>query len=267
MLDRTDAALTLIVRPALRDAVALTGQTRLHTQLAEKYLLAIGLQESRLLETLQRGAGGQAMPTLARGFWQFEKGGGARGVLRHASTEWFRQLLSEADWPLDVDALHYMLAYNQHLAAVAARALLWTDSQALRDDEGYAWDYYMRVWRPGKPHPSTWGAFWHEAQQVLDKHPLAVDEDGPAPRPAPAPEPPEATPASGPLALARDYVHTPHYWTGGMVLGASSVELPVVDRRVSEARVFASEEEIAFERQQWRGKLGDFVMTQLGDVA
>lgn len=172
MSQRTENALTLIVRPALRDTVALTGRAGLHTELAEKYLLAIGLQESRLLETLQRASGGRPMPTLARGFWQFEKGGGVRGVLTHGSTVWFRQLLLEADWPLTEDALHYALAYNQHLAASAARALLWTDSQALRDQEGYAWEYYKRVWAPGKPKPATWGAFWQEAQLVLEKNPL-----------------------------------------------------------------------------------------------
>jgi hypothetical protein len=88
---------------------------------------------------------------------------------------------------------------------------------------------------------------------------MATSPTTPAPTPAPEPAP---TPASGPFVLARDYAHTPHYWTGGMVLGSSSVELPVVDRRLEEARVFDSEEEIAFERQQWRGKLGDFAMVQ-----
>ena len=169
---RTEAALTLIVRPALRDTIALTGRARLHTQLAEKYLLAIGLQESRLLETLQRGPGGRPMPTLARGFWQFERGGGVRGVLSRGSAEWFRQLLLEADWPLSEDALHYVLAYNQSLAAVTARALLWTDPQPLRDEEAYAWEYYLRVWKPGRPHPATWPAFWDEAQLALEKNPL-----------------------------------------------------------------------------------------------
>ena len=267
MLDRTDAALAFIVRPALRDAVALTGHTRLHTQLAEKYLLSFGLQESRLLETIQRAANGRPLPTLARSLWQMEKSGGVRGVLTHASTAWFRQLLTEADWPLSEDALHYVLAYNQSLAAVAARALLWTDPQPLRDDEAYAWEYYMRVWRPGKPHPDTWPGFWQEAQLALEKNPLEGDDGGLAPLPAPAPAPEPSGPASGPFVLARDYAHAPHYWTGGMVLGSSSVELPVVDRRVSEARVFDSEEEIAFARQQWRGKLGEFATVPVDATA
>ena len=72
----------------------------------------------------------------------------------------------------------------------------------------------------------------------------------------------DARTANGPFVLVRDYAHTPHYFTGSMVLGSSSVELPVVDRRVEKARVFDSEEEIAFERQQWRGKLGDFAKVQ-----
>jgi hypothetical protein len=173
MLNRTDAALSLVVRPALKDAVALTGQARLHTPIAEQYLLTIGLQESRLTETIQRDASGRPLVTLARGFWQFEKGGGVRGVLRHSSTEWFRKLLAEADWPLTEDALHYMLAYNQHLATVAARALLWTDPRQLIDDEAAAWETYARVWRPGRPHRQTWRAFWQEASEVLNANPLA----------------------------------------------------------------------------------------------
>ena len=42
-------------------------------------LLAIGLQESRL--THRRQIGGPA-----RGLWQFERGGGVAGVLRHAAS-------------------------------------------------------------------------------------------------------------------------------------------------------------------------------------
>lgn len=43
-------------------------------------MLAIGLQESRLQHRRQNGG-------PARGFWQFEKGGGVKGILFHETAQ------------------------------------------------------------------------------------------------------------------------------------------------------------------------------------
>jgi hypothetical protein len=55
------------------------------------------------------------------------------------------------------------------LAARLARLLLWTDPRPLpvRGDAAAGWNYYIRNWRPGKPHPQTWGAFWREAEALV----------------------------------------------------------------------------------------------------
>ena len=68
----------------------------------------------------------------------------------------------------------------------------------------------------------------------------------------------EPAPVVGKLVLVRQYAHAPHYWTGGAVLGSSSVELMVVSRLKAEAREFADAAEIAAERLLWRGGLAEF---------
>lgn len=129
-------------------------------------LLAIGLQESRL--THRRQIGGPA-----RGLWQFEKNGGVRGVLQHPSTYVHSRVvcdvfgIAEERNTLLAARVYDALETNDVLAAAFARLLLWTDPRplpALGDGDG-AWAYYIRNWRPGKPHPRTWsslynGAFW-----------------------------------------------------------------------------------------------------------
>ena len=126
-------------------------------------LLAIGLQESRFEHRLQIGG-------PARGFWQFERGGGVLGVLNHPST--VRQakalcvLRGVSPTPTEV---YRAIADDDLLACGMARLLLWTDPRDLPlpgDEEG-AWDLYLRVWRPGKPHRSTWGELYQQALEGL----------------------------------------------------------------------------------------------------
>jgi hypothetical protein len=56
--------------------------------------------------------------------------------------------------------VHEALAWNGPLAAAFARWLLYTDPAPLPKigAENGAWNYYLRNWRPGKPHPETWPA-------------------------------------------------------------------------------------------------------------
>lgn len=132
---------------------------RMRSKEATAMLLAIGLQESRFEHRRQiRGP--------ARGFWQFEQGGGVAGVLSHpASRVHASNALAALHYPADPDVIHEALADNDVLAAVFARLLLFTDARplpaltALSDE---SWDYYIRNWRPGKPHQQTWDAFWSE---------------------------------------------------------------------------------------------------------
>ncbi len=130
---------------------------------ASALLLAIGLQESRFRDRRQKDFG------PARGFWQFEKHGGIKGVSTHAAT---RDLLGDALQKLryakligNIDELYYVVEDNDVVAAVFARLLLWTVPKQLakETDPNGGWLQYVEGWRPGKPHPDTWDANFAEA--------------------------------------------------------------------------------------------------------
>ena len=141
---------------------------RLDTAEARVLMLAIGLQESRLEQRVQLLDGGRRGP--ARGLWQFERGGGGRGVLRHARTQALAvALLAERGVAPNVDQAWRALEHDDVLAAGFARLLLLSDPAplpAIGDVEG-SWSYYERTWRPGKPHPKTWPANYRVAVQVV----------------------------------------------------------------------------------------------------
>lgn len=116
----------------------------------------------RLALALQLGALGGP----ARGFWQFEQGGGVRGVLTHAASAALARQVCEVRGVAPTSAAVYaQLESDDVLAAAFARLLLWTDPArlpAVGDSQG-AWDLYARTWRPGKPHPQTWPALHAQA--------------------------------------------------------------------------------------------------------
>lgn len=136
---------------------------RLDSIEARVELLAIGRQESRFL--YRRQVNGPA-----RGFWQFEEGGGVRGVLMHQTTAaLIREVCEARQVQCNVPAVYRAIENDDILACCMARLLLWTDPAklpAVTDSDG-AWLYYVRNWRPGKPHIATWSQFHHEAREAL----------------------------------------------------------------------------------------------------
>lgn len=150
--------LSEIIKTGIDPALALL-PAKMDTPAARVMLLAIGLQESRFVHRRQIGG-------PARGFWQFEKGGGVRGVLTHASTREQAQLVSKARGvPATADAVYDALDKDDVLAAAFARLLLWSDPKALPalGDADASWALYLRTWRPGKPHPETWSDLYRQA--------------------------------------------------------------------------------------------------------
>ncbi len=150
-----------ILRPALRLLPA-----RMTSPEAEVMLLAIGLQESRFRHRRQiRGP--------ARGLWQFERGGGVRGVMTHPSSRAHARLVCAArDVTYDASEVYNRLEHDDILAAAFARLLLWTDAEPLPKlgDTATAWALYAsprRTWSPGKPHRHTWDDLYHEAHRAL----------------------------------------------------------------------------------------------------
>lgn len=132
---------------------------------ARTMLLAIGLQESRLLHRRQIVNGKPIGP--AKGLWQFERGGGCAGVVSHpASRYWVAQVCQARGVAFNATALWNALETDDVLAAAAARLLLFTDPRRLPTvgDTREAWNLYIRTWRPGKPHRQTWDAFHAQAR-------------------------------------------------------------------------------------------------------
>ncbi len=135
------------------------------TKKALVMMLAIGLQESRFKHRRQING-------PARGFWQFERGGGVSGVLRHeASRKHALGVCDIRDVSPVPSKVYARLEHDDVLAAAFARLLLWTDPQPLPEigDVQGAWDLYLRVWRPGKPHPETWAEFYSRALDEVEE--------------------------------------------------------------------------------------------------
>lgn len=147
-----------IIGGAVDPALALL-PAKMDTPAARVMLLAIGLQESRFLHRRQIGG-------PARGFWQFERGGGVRGVLTHpASRDHAYRVCAARGVDPVAAAVYPALEADDVLAAAFARLLMWTDAwrlPAVGDAQG-GWELYIRTWRPGKPHPGTWQALYAQA--------------------------------------------------------------------------------------------------------
>lgn len=135
---------------------------------ARALMLAIALQESGAALVARYQNSPAATPGPARGFWQFEQGGGVLGVLNHAASRTAALLLcDECEVISQPAAVWRAVEGHDFLACGFARLLLWTDPAALpapvAASQATAWSYYLRLWRPGKPHPETWPRNWATA--------------------------------------------------------------------------------------------------------
>lgn len=151
------------IRAAVAPALALLPEA-MDTLPARAMLVAIALQESELEHRRQVNG-------PARGFWQFELGGGVRGVLAHAQTERLaRQTCERLNYPPHLDVVHAAIEHNDVLAAVFARLLLWTLPGRLPGgpvETEASYGQYIDGWRPGKPKPGRWPSRYHRAWQAV----------------------------------------------------------------------------------------------------
>ncbi|MDM1697082.1 hypothetical protein HX099_10495 [Thiopseudomonas alkaliphila] len=151
-----------VIQTAIEPALALL-PARMKSKKAVVMMLAIGLQESRFIHRRQ-------IKGPARGLWQFESGGGVRGVLNfHTTAHLAKNIALERIGTADRAAIYNALEHDDVLAAVFARLLLWTDPRSLPvlGDVQAAWDLYLRTWRPGKPHRHTWDALYQQALKAV----------------------------------------------------------------------------------------------------
>jgi hypothetical protein len=157
--------LDALLRTAVNPALSLL-PPKMDSDAARVEMLAITLQEADGIHRVQHGGG------PAHGLWQFEEGGGVRGVMRHpASRDFARAVCSTRRVPFVLRAVWEALPHDDILSAAFARLLLWTDFKPLPGVDAPAaegWAYYERNWRPGKPHPEKWPACHAAARaQVL----------------------------------------------------------------------------------------------------
>ena len=150
-----DKFFTTIIDPTLQllaTTIALPASAE-----ARVLLLTIAGQESEWRWRRQNGG-------PARGFWQFEKYGGAAEVLEKTPSS-LRTICDALDIPCEISTLFEAIAWNDVLACTMARLLLWQDASPLPalGDKRATWNYYLRNWRPGAPRPKTWDGYYDRA--------------------------------------------------------------------------------------------------------
>lgn len=142
---------------------------KMDSKAARVQLLATGLQESKF-EHRYQVLNDPDVKGPARGFWQFERGGGVKGVMLHSSSHDLALAACQRQGvTFDTQSVWLALETDDFLAGVFARLLYWTDSgklPAVHDAEG-AWALYLRTWRPGKPHVQTWAAHHARARSEV----------------------------------------------------------------------------------------------------
>ena len=127
---------------------------------ARRFVLAIALQESGLAHRRQVLTGGVENGPAAS-FFQFEPGGGCKGVLTHhltAST--MRGLCVDFNVEPTPQGLWEAMRYHDIIAAIAARLLIYTLPYKLPTTAADGWAQYVAAWRPDRPHPENWANAW-----------------------------------------------------------------------------------------------------------
>jgi hypothetical protein len=133
---------------------------------ARRFMLAIALQESGLMH--RRQIGRDYLETgPAASFWQFEAGGGCKGVLtHHKSAEIMRRVCDDFNVACTPGGLWEAMRYNDIVAAAAARMLIYTLPHSLPTTASEGWLQYLVSWRPGMPRQTSWSANWDLATLV-----------------------------------------------------------------------------------------------------
>lgn len=157
--------LTTIVTPALEQLHALGGPPV--TTEAQRFIVAIAMQESGPQLNARYQGSPAASPGPARGWWQFEQGGGVTGVLNHATTKPLAAKICDHCAVVAQPAAAWRsLEGHDDLATMFARLLIMTEPRALPKSAAEGWSQYLNLWRPGKPHENTWAGNWQTADET-----------------------------------------------------------------------------------------------------
>lgn len=168
---------TLFLRDVIDDGLeflTILGGPRSNDEV-RRFLLAIALQESGPTLEARYQSSPSTTPGPARGWWQFESGGGVAGVLRHSAT---KDLAEKACKSCIVvhqqQAVWRALEGHDKLAVAFARLLVLTYPGALPKTQQGGWDQYINLWRPGKPHQASWSGNWVTASDAVQANPVSV---------------------------------------------------------------------------------------------
>ena len=134
---------------------------KMDTPEARAMLVAIALQESNLQYRKQIGG-----PALGFFMWELPQVG---LVLRHEVIGPLAlKVLADLAYSVGVppyEKIHDAMQHNDILQCTFSRLMLWPDAAPLpqRGDVQGSLATYLRVWRPGRPHPEKWPANWAQA--------------------------------------------------------------------------------------------------------
>lgn len=141
---------------------------------ARRFLLAIAQQESGPNLEARYQNSPSATPGPARGFWQFEQGGGVAGVLRHNSCKAYAEALCRRCIVVASPGAVWRALEGHDLMAVGfARLLVLTTPKALPTAENEGWSQYLDLWRPGKPHQAAWSGNWQRSASAVAASPAS----------------------------------------------------------------------------------------------
>lgn len=162
-----------IYMPAVRELLPEYIDRRVMSAPAQAMILAIGMQETEFNHRAQVTniaiKWWQDLTSPAAGFLQFERIG-IRGVLEHPSTAAQAKIL--LDWlgyPDDVNTIWRAMRHNDLLCLAFGRLALWRHPAPLPEqgEVDEAWQQYLDLWSPGKPHPDKWADNYARAWEIV----------------------------------------------------------------------------------------------------
>ena len=163
--------LTNVINPALTE-LAQSGVSV--TDAARAMLYAAGLQESNLSARFQATPASSALRKGAgRGLWQMRIDDVSRLLTTNSTKERSEAISNKYVGSVHPHAVWATLEYNDVLAAIFARLMLWPDPAALPApaavNERAALDYYIRCWRPNSPREKDWTVNWRATVEMIGK--------------------------------------------------------------------------------------------------
>ena len=164
--------LTNIIQPGLQFLHELGGPPVVLD--AQRFMLCIALTESGPQLNARYQGSPAVTPGPARGWWQFEQGGGVVGVLNHNSCKTLAaNVCTACSVVAQPGAVWRAIEGYDDLAAAFARMLIMTTPKPLPTDADGGYLQYLELWRPGKPCSSaTWNTNWDTANDAVSQ---AVD--------------------------------------------------------------------------------------------